>query len=169
MIQAHSLLTTPLPKFVEIATAMQKIHESGAEELKQSGSVSLLQNVSPEARDLMAKDLRQRWIFGIAMIAIGIISAVLALIQVRFWRLAIICTSLMYLLIWYSSGSLRSAPPATAMQLKWMLAQTPLGSKIDFFIRDVALPLLYFGLTIFLSYKMLITAAGRAKEKSDPV
>ncbi|MFC5475760.1 hypothetical protein [Paraherbaspirillum soli] len=151
MAQAVPLLMTE-PKFAEITAEVQTLHANAAEELRQSGG-SPPQSGSMEAmKNTTIKELKSQWILGATLIAAGIVSSVLALFHVRFWKFAVMCTSLMYLIVWYSSGSLSSIPPITAFQLKWMTAKT-LGLETNFFIKDVTLPIFYFFMTVFLAYK----------------
>jgi hypothetical protein len=153
MIQAVPVLMNA-PKFVEITTELQKLHENAAEGLRRSG-ISPPQSGSMELmKNSATAELKSQWILGVMLIAAGLISSVLALLQVRFWRFAVMCTSLIYLVVWYRSGSLSSVPPITAFQLKWMTAKT-LGLETNFFIKDVTLPIFYFLMTVFLAYKAI--------------
>ena len=150
-IQAYPILTIN-PQFENLAREIKKIHESASKELKPSDSI-LLEDGSIEKKKNAVEDLKRQWIIGIMLIIAGLISSVLALLQLRYWKLPVILTSIIFLSVWYSSGSLSMYPIITAIQLKWMTAKT-FHHEIDFFIRDVALPLFYIWVVIFLSYKI---------------
>jgi hypothetical protein len=106
IIQAYPVLTSK-PNFVEVGSEVQKIHDKTVEEYKQAG-VILPQSVPTEApTNSVVQVLKERWIFSIVLITFGIVSSILALLQVRYWMFAVIITSLIYLVIWYSSVLIR--------------------------------------------------------------
>jgi hypothetical protein len=151
IIQAVPVLTTP-PKFTEIATTVRALNENTQKTLKPSGEL-LSKNPSNDSTIISAAaELRRRWIMNVVLIVAGIVSSILSIFRVRFWWLAIVSTSLIYLFVWYSYGSLSSVSPITAFQLKWMTAKV-FGLETNFFIKDVILPIFYLAITVFLIFR----------------
>lgn len=148
-IQAYPILTTN-PHFEEVVTELVKIHEDARKESDQTDRV-LPQSVSTEASQNAVMEFKRQWLLSIMFISVGLASAICSHFQVRYWRSAVILTSMMYLGVWYSSGSLSMVPPIDAMQLKWSIAKV-FHHEVSFFIKDVVLPIFYIWVIGYLTY-----------------
>jgi hypothetical protein len=153
IIQAYPILTTN-PHFEEIVVEVKKIHEDVKKEVEQPSS-TLSKNISPELLQNAVMDLKQQWILNIIFVVLGLASAICAFFQIRYWVIIVVFTSVMYLGVWYSSGSLSAFPPVTAMQLKWSTAKL-FHSEMSFFIKDVVLPIFYIWVIGYLTYRSFV-------------
>ncbi len=85
-----------------------------------------------------------------AMAGLGIISAMMALLSIRMWQVAVVLTSSLYLVVWYSFGPTAYVPLTQAYELKWMMA-TVTGTQGFFILRDILLPAIYIAIIFFIT------------------
>ena len=162
-IQAYPILMTK-PNFKEVEAEFKKFQEDTKKEFEESGG-TLSPSVSTEATQNALMELRTQWLLNIIVVSVGLASAIFSLFQVRYWKIAVIFTSIIYLGLWISYGSFSIVPPITAMQLKWMIAKM-YHNEMSFFIRDVALPLLYIWSIGFLSFSLYSSLTKKSIKKT---
>ena len=90
----------------------------------------------------------RRW-FHITMVLLGLGAAIMAFFSTKFWRSAIVSTSILYLWVWYVSGAMAHVSFIEAYKLKWIMAKT-LSTVNSFFIQDILLPVVFVSATIFI-------------------
>lgn len=97
-------------------------------------------------------ELKAQRLFHIAMVLLGLGAAIMAFFSTKFWRLAIVSTSILYLWVWYVSGAMAHVPFIEAYKLKWLMAKTlsTVNSLNSFFIQDILLPIIFVLTTIFI-------------------
>ena len=146
MTQLVPLITTSISSN-EIVAKIEAVDPSGK---KPIHAVEVDAQSKAAVRDLDEKRLLS-WV----LVILGIGASLMALLRLRFWRLAVMATSVSYLVVWIIFGSLGDMAPWTAMQLKWMAAKT-LNYEGDFFLRDVILPITYFLVAMWLLVSVAI-------------
>ena len=99
------------------------------------------------------------WFIQLAIIVVGLVSGLMALLAIRFWQLAVIAASLLYLTVWLGLNITNNMSLIRAYEIKWVMATSPY-PVISFIHRDIVLPLFYVGVTILLTATH-VTGRGR--------
>lgn len=92
------------------------------------------------------QDTQRRQTLSRILVAFGLLSAIWAIFQLKYWRPFVLVSSMAYLVTWFMAGSLSTMAPWTAMRLRWMAARA-LDFEVDFWAKDVIVPVV-FALTI---------------------
>ena len=91
----------------------------------------------------------------VIMTLLGLGAAAMAFFAVRFWRLAIVATSAIFLCVWYVSGPTAHVSLVEAYRLKWMMAET-FDTTNTFFMEDVILPFIFMSSVFYVVIGFLI-------------
>ena len=94
------------------------------------------------------------WSINFVIILCGVISAILGIVRISWWRIFAILPSSIYIIEWYGLGSTSSVSFFEAIELKWSVAKA-LGVQPAFFHKDIIIPL-FFVIVIILGMKDLI-------------
>ena len=153
--QINYLIPVPNIKVAE------QIHSFAMESFDKSPQVVQKGILDPKDYELdkIYRNLWSHWLFKAFMVAFGIISGLLMYSNFFMWPLFTISSSVLYLYIWYFSGSTASAPIFQSYKLKLKLADIH-GHHITFLYKDLILPLL-FTIIVILTISFLIIPKGR--------
>jgi hypothetical protein len=86
-----------------------------------------------------------------AMVLIGISFACMAFIWIKRWRWLVATSAVLYLGVWYMTGTTSSVPLVEAYTLKWTTAKM-FGTYVSFALRDVILPLCFLSVLVAAGY-----------------
>ena len=110
--------------------SIESLNKNGVAKVEVS---KVEENVKNELQSMRAAQMM--------IVLLGIGAAVMVFLGIKFWRIAVVATSIAYLFLWYSSGTTAHVSFVEAYRLKMMMAET-LGTTGYFVWRDVALPIL---------------------------
>ena len=100
--------------------------------------------------------------FHIVIVLMGIGAAIMAFFSIKFWRFAIVSTSIFYLLIWSNSGAMAHTSFVEAYKLKWVMAET-LGTVNSFLIQDIILPVVLVATAVYIVTEFLLSQSHEVK------
>ncbi len=95
------------------------------------------------------RELKTQRLLHIAVALLGLGAAIMAFFSTRFWRSAIVGTSILYLWAWYVSGAMAHVSFVEAYKLKWMMAET-LSTVNLFLIQDIILPVVLVATAVYI-------------------
>ncbi len=108
--------------------------------------------------------LKTQRLFHIAMVSLGLGAAIMAFFSTRFWRSAMVSTSLLYFWVWYVSGAMAHVSFVEAYQLKWMMAET-LDTVNSFLIQDIILPVVLVATAVYIVTEFLLSNSYRSRSE----
>ena len=108
--------------------------------------------------------LKTQRLFHIAMVSLGLGAAIMAFFSTRFWRSAMVSTSILYLGVWYVSGAMAHVSFVEAYKLKWMMAET-LGTVNSFLIQDIILPVVLVATAVYIVTEFLLSNSYRSRSE----
>jgi hypothetical protein len=86
----------------------------------------------------------------VAIAVLGLIAGIATFFAFRFWQLAVVLTSAIYMWLWYDSGVMAHVSLADAYRLKWEMA-TLLNTQYRFFLEDIVVPFVLIGSVVYVS------------------
>lgn len=148
--QLFYLLPPPSGAIDSVANTMQQVANETARSYHKKGIDSATAESKNVHADIRA-ELWQSWSINLSITLIGVAAVTSAFFSTRFWRVAVLVSTMLFLSNWtLGAGLLDGVDLWRSYQIKSEFAKT-VGNSLAFVHRDIVLPLVYIAAIFFVA------------------